>query len=216
MRGYVALSGREGAFGWIRENGRSGYLVSLNGLKAECEYTLDGKEKITTDARGAWQGEQAEMPVFAAEKSSGRVILCDEARITWEEAALQAAPKKSKTKPPKVIQTEEKVQYRTRLHAQGVDALPALKWPRGSESLRACFEKSKPVCVLPLPWRFAAVPGTKGQYLVGYLQKAGHIIKTAYAVRAKGGLLQPKGLQGYSYVRGEEGEGYWLLTQNVR
>lgn len=216
MRGYVALSGREGAFGWIRENGRNGCLVSLNGLKAECEYTLDGKEKIITDARGAWQGEQAEMPVFAAEKPSGRVILCDEARITWEEAALQAAPKKSKPKPPKVIQTEEKVQYRTRLHAQGVDALPALKWPRGSESLRACFEKSKPVRVLPLPWRFAAVPGTKGQYLVGYLQKAGRIIKTAYAVRAKGGLLQPKGLQGYSYVRGEAGEGYWLLTQNVR
>lgn len=216
MHGYVALSGREGAFGWIRENGRSGYLVSLNGLKAEYEYTLDGKEKITTDARGAWQGEQAEMPVFAAEKSSGRVILCDEARITWEEAALQAAPKKSKPAPPKVIQIEEKVQYRTRLHAQGVDALPVLQWPRGSESLRACFEKSKPVRVLPLPWRFAVVPGTKGQCLVGYLAKADCIIKTAYAVRAKGGLLQPKGLQGYSYVRSETGEGYWLLEKDVR
>lgn len=216
MRGYVALSGREGAFGWGRKNALGGYDLSLSGLKPESRYTLDDARAVLSDARGCWQGQTEKMPRFVAEMPSGRAVLCDEARMAWEEAMLLAAPKKSKPAPPKVIQIEEKVQYRTRLHAQGVDALPVLQWPRGSESLRACFEKSKPVRVLPLPWRFAVVPGTKGQCLVGYLAKADSIIKTAYAVRAKGGLLQPKGLQGYSYVRSETGEGYWLLEKDVR
>lgn len=221
MGGYAALCGRDGAFGWARESGPGSFSVSLSGLKAGQTYMLDGRREIVTDVRGAWQGDTEEAPAFAAEKATGYVILCDEGRMTWEEAALQAAPRRQKIAPrenteKEVVQKKEKVQYRTRLHGQSVDALPALQWPKGSEDLRACFEKGPPVCVLPLPWRFALVPGTKGQCLVGVLQKSGRIIKIAYAVRAKGGLLQPRGLQGYKYVRSESGEGYWLLEQSVR
>ena len=31
-----------------------------------------------------------------------------------------------------------------------------------------------------------------------------------------GGLLQPKGLHGYDYVRTDTGENYWMLIQNVK
>ncbi len=216
MRSYVALSGRGGAFGWGRKNTPGGYNLSLSGLKPESRYTLDNAREILTDARGCWQGETEEMPRFAAEIKGGCVVLCDEGRISWEEAALLVKPVKEKTAPTVSAPKEEKVIYRTRLNVQGVDALPALHWPKGSEEIRACFKKGLPVYVLPPPWRFTAVPGTKGQCFAGYLPKAGRIIKTACAVRAKGGLLQPKGLKGYSYVRAESGEGYWLLEKDFR
>lgn len=219
MRSYVALSGRGNAFGWARQNAQSGFEVSLGGLQPGQKYCLAGKGEITADTLGRWQGTAETAPVYVA-MTDGSVILCDESSLTWEEASLLAAPKRKASlqivsAAAEEIKTEEKVTYRTRLNLTPVDALPEIVWPKGCEKIRACFEKSRPVRVLPLPWRFAAVPGTKGQCLVGRLAQNGRIIKTAYAVRAKGGLLQPKGLQGYSYVRGEAGEGYWMLQQDV-
>lgn len=220
MRSYVALSGRENAFGWARLNTEDGFVVSLGGLRPGQKYCMAGKGEITADALGRWQGTAEIAPGYIA-TMDGSVILCDESSLTWEEASLLAAPKRKQ--PVKIasaaveeIKAEEKVIYRAGLNGTPVDALPALVWPKGCEKIRDCFEKGLPVRVLPLPWRFVAVPGTKGQCLVGRLVQNGCIIKTAYAVRAKGGLLQPKGLQGYDYIRGETGEGYWMLKQDVR
>lgn len=215
MRSYVALTGRDGAFGWGRKNALGGYDLSLSGLKPESRYTLDNAREILSDARGGWRGETQEMPRFVAQVPSGRVVLCDETRMAWEEAALIMRPGKEKKAPEVIVPKDDKVVYRTRLNTRGVDELPALQWPDGCADLRACFEKSQPAGVLP-PWRFAVVQGTKGQCLVGYLVKAGRIIKTAYAVRAKGGLIQPRGLQGYRYIRSETGEGFWLLEKDIR
>ena len=222
MRGYVALSGREGAFGWSKETAAGAFLTALGGLGRQETYTLSDGGSITTDDRGNWQGVRPEALRFVA--CCGRVILCDENQLSWEEAALLAQPKAEKPMPQQVQPAEKPVRvpekqsivYRARLHDAPVDALPAVHWPRGCEKLRAMLAQEKPVRVLPFPWRFAAVPGTNAQQLAGCLLENGCITKTAFAVRAKGGLLQPKGLHGYDYVRTDTGENYWMLIQNVK
>ena len=218
MRSYMALSGRDGAFGWSKAAGGDGYTVSFGGLKIGEVYTLPTGERITADENGRWQGRLSESPRYVAQ--GGQVILCDESSLTWEEAALLLRPAK-KVQPVKY--TEEKTEetpvdtvYRTRLNICPVDALPVIIWPKSLGKIRACFDKGQPRRVLPYPWRFVRVPGMQGEYLIGCLTENDRITKTAYAVRAKGGLLQPKGLQGYDYVRTDTGECYWMLLQDVR
>lgn len=217
MRGYMALSGREGAFGWSREDA-DGCITALGGLLPGGEYTLSSKERITADAQGRWQGRQRAALLFVSH--AGQVILCDESRITWQEAALLQQTEKMQTPTPAAEKEskaqQEPVQYRTRLHAQPVDALPQLRWLNGCEKLRACFLQEKPVRVLPYPWRFVQVRGMGGEGLAGCLTERGCITKTAAAVRARGGLLQPRGLKGYEYVKTDTGEAYWMLIQSVR
>lgn len=218
MRSYVALSGRDGAFGWSKAAGDGGFAAAFGGLTAGGTYTLPTGEHITADESGRWQGRLSDSPRYVAR--DGRVILCDENSLTWEEAALLLRPV-PKAQP--VSRAEEKkveaivnTVYRTRLNGCSVDALPEVVWPRSLEKIRACFAQGKPQRVLPYPWRFVRVLGMQGEYLIGCLTENDRITKTAYAVRAKGGLLQPKGLNGYDYVRTDTGECYWMLFQNVR
>lgn len=220
MRGHMALTGRNGAFGWGRCGSDGEYALTFSGLAAGKNYTLSSGENITADDKGMWHGKKKEMPQFVAE--DGKVILCDESSISWEEAALRIVPEKKKTVRPEArtekAKTTEKNSsiYRTHLNGEGVDALPRVVWPKGCGEIRACMEKGLPTRVLPYPWRFTVVPGTNGQCMVGRLMENGRITKTAAAVRAKGGLMQPKGLQGYDYVRTDTGEAYWMLIRSVR
>lgn len=220
MRGYVALNGRDGAFGWGRRGGDGEYALTFSGLASGKEYMLSSGETIMADSSGMWHGKRKEMPLFAA--ADGKVILCDESSFGWEEAALRIAPEKKKTAyqgtQAEIRKTSEKTitVYRTHLNGEGVDTLPAAAWPKGCEEIRICMEKSMPTRVLPYPWRFTIVPGTNGQCMVGRLLENGRITKTAAAVRAKGGLMQPKGLRGYDYVRTDTGEAYWMLIRSVR
>lgn len=213
MRGYVALSGRDGAFGWGRQREDGSYDVLIGGFNPESSLEWSDGTAFLADAHGEWRGVQEEMPRYV--RCGGRVVLCDESVISWEEAALL-----TKKQPPQIREVQakitEQVTYRTRANGRAVDELPDVQWPKGSEQIRNCFEKGRPAYVLPLPWRFAEVPGTRGACLVGRLMENGRIIKTAAAVRAKGGLLQPKALRGYSYVQSDRGEGYWMLIQPVR
>lgn len=219
MRSYVALSGRDGAFGWSKAAGGDGYTVAFGGLQAGETYTLPTGEHITADENGRWQGRLSDSPCYVARGS--RVILCDENSLTWEEAALLLRPVPKErvqmgSREEKTEETTERTVYRTRLNDSPIDALPAVAWPKSLNKIRACFEKGKPRRVLPYPWRFVRVPGMQGEYLIGCLTENERITKTAYAVRAKGGLLQPKGLNGYDYVRTDTGECYWMLLQDVR
>lgn len=220
MRGYVALSGRDGAFGWCKKTNDGGWLVSFGGLQAGERYSLSEDECITLDEKGCWQGRLLHAPRYAALR--GRVILWDENSISLEEAALLARPKEKKHEVHAVMQEEkteeakESVVYRTRLNQRSVAELPRLVWPKQLEKIKACFAQGIPVRVLSYPWRFVRVLGMQGEYLIGCLAENDRIVKTAYAVRAKGGLLQPKGLNGYDYVRTDAGENYWMLIQSVR
>ena len=213
MRSYAALSGRENAFGWGRRRGDGTYDISIGGLKAESKCEWDDGTPFIPDAHGSWRGVRAEIPRFV--RMEGRVILCDESVISWEEAALITYQPQS----PIVqvhAEAEKRIVYRARVQGHAVDELPTVHWPRGMEQIKGCFEKGKPAYVLPFPWRFVEIPGTRGACLVGRLIENGRITKTAAAVRARGGLLQPKALQGYSYVQSARGDGYWMLIQPVR
>ena len=220
MRRYVALNGRDGAFGWGRRGSDEEYTLTFSGLIAGKSYMLPEGESITADSGGMWHGKRKEMPLFIL--ADGKVILCDESSISWEEAALRLTPEKKKREPQEIrtesVKTNGKNQivYRTHLNGESVDALPLVVWPKGCGEIRACMEKGLPTRVLPYPWRFTVVPGTNGQCMVGRLLENGRITKTAAAVRAKGGLMQPKGLQGYDYVRTDTGEAYWMLIRSVR
>ena len=215
MRSYIALSGRDGAFGWGRETPDGVYELTFSGLQAGKEYLLPDGERIMANADGGWFGRKKAMPHYVT--CEGRLVLCDEQCISWEEAALLTVPEKpQKQSLPQIQKTEEqkgKTTFRTHLHGKGVDALPHILWPAGSEEIRRCMENGTPVYILPHPWRFVIVPGTKGQCAAGRYMQDGRITKTAAAVRARGGLIQPKGLQGYSYVPTQAGQAYWMLIR---
>ena len=225
MRSYVSLTGTGNAFGWGKRMPAGDWTVTMSGLIPQGKYLLAGKTEIAADASGRWAGRAESMPLYVALLPSGTVVLYDEERLTLEEAVLLARPERTQKTPEKPHKEQvtaspepartEKITYRTRLGAEAVDALPPLIWPTGKEKIQACFEKSKPVLVLPLPWRFAAVPGTRGMGCVGYYAAQGRVIKTAYAVRAKGGLFQPRELTGYQYIRGADGNGYWMLIEQA-
>lgn len=221
MRAYIGLTGRGEAFGWGKQNAQGEYAVTLGGLLPHTVYTLGSQGEFKTDGRGSIQTVTADMPLYIASAADGSVVLHDAEMLSYEEALMLAAPvKKTETKEimqPQLapVQETQPVIYRTRLHGVPVDALPHRMWPKGQEKLRTLMESGKPVGILPFPWRFTVIPGSGGMCFAGYAAKGGRVVKTAYAVRAKGGLMQPKALQGYRYIRSETGEGYWMYFQTV-
>ncbi|MBR5231193.1 MAG: hypothetical protein IKW00_02970 [Clostridia bacterium] len=219
MRTYIGLMGIGNAFGWGKRNAQGEYEVMLGGLRPHTVYTLGGEGQAESDGRGNIKTVIADMPLYIADEK-GDVALYDAEVISYEEVRILSAPK-AKIEVKEVQTTQmmpEKIPpvvYRTRLHISPVDALPRRIWPGGYEKLRTLMESGKPVRILPQPWRFTMIPGSGGICFAGYAAKHGRIVKTAYAVRAKGGLMQPKALQGYKYVRSEAGEGFWMYVQSV-
>lgn len=101
--------------------------------------------------------------------------------------------------------------------AEPVDALPSLVWPKGTEGIKPYFGMYPPIALFDAPlWRFVRVPGQgAGVCCVGYRAENDRVTQTVHAVRARGGLIPPKGLQGYRYQRGMDGQGYWTLWRRV-
>ena len=79
MRGYVALNGRDGAFGWGRRGGDGEYALTFSGLASGKEYMLSSGETIMADSSGMWHGKRKEMPLFAAAdgKVNGETVAGD-------------------------------------------------------------------------------------------------------------------------------------------
>lgn len=233
MRSYISYTGIGAAFGWGKRTAEGSICLTLGGLAPNETYALDGTTGISADSKGCWTGICGQAPMYITRMSVSGVALYDEARLTLEEARAILQPSRRlqkkedrKTETVKTAKKEEAVQttvdfeeepapYRPRSAEAPVDALVPLLWPDGTEKIRACFEENKPVSVLPLPWRFVAVPGTRETGFVGYCAAQGKVIRTAWAVRAKGGLFQPRALSGYRYVCGTDGTGYWMLIKAV-
>ena len=217
MRSYIGLTGRGDAFGWGKRNAQGEYEITLGGLSPRTVYALGSKERAESDSRGNIKRVVACMPLYVAD-GAGAVVLHDAGRLSYEEARMLALPAEAPVSAPAAAETAEtpsETLYRTRLHDAPVDALPKRVWPRGHEKLRALTESGKPAGILPYPWRFTVIPGSGGMCFAGYAAKHGRVVKTAYAVRARGGLMQPKALQGYRFIRSEAGENYWMYVQSV-
>lgn len=109
------------------------------------------------------------------------------------------------------------VRYRPLSDGEPVDRLPELFWPPEAQAIRPYFSAYLPFKLFDAPlWRFVRVPGQgNGVCCVGYRAQKDRVTQTVFAVRARGGLIPPKGLQGYRYQRGMDGAGYWTLWRNV-
>lgn len=90
-----------------------------------------------------------------------------------------------------------------------VDALPALRWPRGFESLKAYFDHAMPVALFPMPgWRFVQAAS---EWWIGIQPRDGRVRGVAYAYL---GDRAPDGAP-YRPVRGLDGRMYQVLWQEV-
>ena len=220
-RTYVALTGMQAAFGWIKRGANGTLRAVFGGLLPHTEYETHDHQTFTTDDLGGWSGElTGEMPLYAARKSDGRVALYDENKITVEEATIMARPRAGKV-PERVTaivieKPEEQTLYRTRLGGESVDALPALFWPPEAQNLQPYFEKYKPVRLLDEPlWRFVQVENPDRRCYVGYRAADDRVCELAWAVEARGALTPPKGLAGYRYTRCADGSACWLFKKSV-
>lgn len=94
-----------------------------------------------------------------------------------------------------------------------VDALPALQWPAGTESIRAWAAMYPPIAPLDAPgWRFVRAPSPLRQAAycaVGYLVRQDRVAAIAYAVPGTP-HRPPAPLPGYQYHKGRRGMGYWV------
>lgn len=233
---YLRLTGQDKAFGWQREE-----RVTLGGLRPRQEYLLlydGGKKELRADSQGAWSGRTpgSVLCVFRG----GQAILWNEARLTRAGAqalltaqrAQASAPKPAPTPapkpaPPPVVSEEPpvalekppeavEVHYRAPSDAPPVDALPELQWPRQAEQLLPYFRALKPCGLFAAPgWHTVETREAGLNCCFGYRVQGDRVTGLLYGVQARGGLTPPKGLQGYRYERASDGQGYWVLRQQV-
>lgn len=226
---YGRFTGEGGAFGWCLD-GR----ITLGGLPAHADLTLVGEREqipITTDAQGAWSGRMVhDVPLCVARES--RVLLYDESRIGAPAAAALVAvrreppvpreepvpreqpPAPSEPPPPPMEDTPVPAStvYRAPSKAPSVDALPSLAWPRQAEQLKPYFDTLPPIRLFDAPgWRFVRAREAGMNCCFGICSREDRVAEVLYGVRARGGMIPPKGLQGYSYRQALDGAGYWVL-----
>lgn len=210
---YVRLTGRNGAFGWQRE-GR----VTLGGLRPRQAYGLlcdGGAMDFQSDAQGAWsgQGKGAVICVFRG----GQAVLWNENRVNQAGSqslltARQAPPPMPPTPPSPERPKEKAITYRPISDAPPVDALPVLRWPDAAAQLRPYFDSLRPCGLFP-GWRTVRTREAGMPCCFGYHAQGDRVDGLLYGVQARGSMLPPKGLQGYSYERAADGQGYWVLRQ---
>jgi len=226
--GYTALTGLKDAFGWSRKGPSGDTEIVLGGLQKNTGYVINGTEKIETDDSGSWHGRlQGAVPAYVARQANGELALYNEEKLERQAAVLIARrqlAQKKRTQPENIIEHAAEVKpapdiapvsYRARLNGRPVDALPERQWPAETQKMRPYFEKNRPVCLLPLPWRFVSVEGMGAPCYIGYRTQENRVCEIAWAVQARGAMLPPKGLEGYRYTRGANGAAYWLLTKSV-
>ena len=234
---YTRMIGEGGAFGW-----HQGQALVLGGLEERREYLLlceTGTQPFTSDAGGSARVPlRYGAPLCVAVGT--HVVLYDGDRVSREAAtALVAArhsppprteptirqapisevpaavPEPPRPTPPDERAPAQPVPYRAPSDAPPVDALPALIWPAAAEQLRPYFEKNRPLRLLSAPgWRTVRVQQAGLPCCLGYRAEGDRVSAVLYAVRARGSMLPPKGLQGYRYERLADG-GYWVLRQRV-
>lgn len=91
------------------------------------------------------------------------------------------------------------------------DRLPPLRWPRGFEVLKPYFEKNLPRALFPMPgWRF--VQAAQGLW-VGVQREDGWVRRVAYACE---GRTPPAAIGAWRALRGQDGQWYQVLEQEVR
>ena len=233
----MRFSGAGPAFGW-----RSGNRITLGALTAGGEYLLvseGGEEAFRADARGAWTAQLrhgAPLCVMQGE----RAVLYDGERLTQASAAMLAAgrsappldgrgPLRQETPVPprpqapkerqknKEVRPEEKTAYRAPSGQPPVDALPVLQWPGAARQLASRFQNNRPVGLFDAPgWRMVQAKEAGMQCCFGYRAEGDRVAEVLYGVRARGGLVPPRGLRGYRYERALDGSGYWVLRQRIQ
>ena len=225
---YVRMSGTAGAFGW-----HQGQALVLGGLDERREYLLlgeTGEQRFVSDGQGGARVPLAcGAPLCVAEGE--RVILYDPGRVDREAAAALVASRRApvperRAEPPAAIAQEEMLEeeeppvaeavaYRAPSQEPPVDRLPELIWPEGAAQLRPYFEKHTPLRLLDAPgWRTVQVREGSVLYCLGRHVLSDRVDEVMYALRARGSMIPPKGLQGYRYERLADG-GYWVLRQKV-
>lgn len=238
---YVRLTGEQGAFGWqCMQDGL--WQATLGGCgERPCLLIGDkGEKRIACDVSGAWRGNsECGRIVCVAALPEGEALLYDVQRLSRQEARVlcrersrpkvakplqEAKPVEDKAenapqqeKPCENAQAlQEEITYRAPSTAAPVDALPALQWLEKIDNLRAYFEKNRPIRLFDWPqWRMIRWQNMGGApCYVGVRIGEERILAVMYAVKARGGLLPPKGLAGYRYQHGQDG-GYWTLVQTL-
>ena len=232
---YTRFAGQGDAFGWY-----DGRRITLGGLRPDTDYRLIcGQERhdIHSDARGAWSGQLLhDVPLCLARGE--HPVLWDEARITAAQAALltrkretppptekEPAPEPAEPEPepaPEPEPTPERepeaapVIYRPASSGIPVDALPALQWPEGAAQLKQIFRENRPARLFDLPgFRTVRCREAGVDCCFGFRARDDRVCEVLYGVRARGGMVPPRGLQGYRYQRALDGSGYWVLRQLV-
>lgn len=201
-----------------------------------------GERSVSCDASGTWRGDSGCGRILCvAALPEGEVLLYDVQRLSRQEARVlcRERSRPQPAKPPqdaktpqdkttdtpdqeqqmqddgqKMQQSDQPIRYRTPAQTTPVDALPALQWPDRIGNLRAYFEKNRPIRLFDWPqWRMIRWQNIGGApCYVGVRIGEERISAVMYAVKARGGLLPPKGLSGYRYQQGQDG-GYWTLVQ---
>ena len=226
---YTRFSGVGTAFGW-----RADARITLGGLRPDTDYALVCEREsypIHTDAQGAWSGQVLhDVPLCVA--LADRPVLYDESRVNAVSAAAlltaRKAPAEQETAREAICEAEimpeaeqdektaEVIVYRQPTDQEPVDRLPALHWPKGAESLRPYFADHLPVRLMAdLSWRTVRVREGGMSCCFGYRAVNDRVSEVLYGVRARGGMVPPRGLQGYMYERMLDGGGYWVLRQRV-
>lgn len=102
--------------------------------------------------------------------------------------------------------------------AAPVDRLRPLRWPIRWQQLAHYFEQYPPFAPFDLPgWRFVRVPMARGgSFAVGRLCQEDRVQRVAYAVPGQRNQPPPKEFARYRWHPGRDGQGYWVLWQQVK
>ena len=78
------------------------------------------------------------------------------------------------------------------------------------------MENNRPAAVFAdRAWRTVRVREAGMPCCFGIRVRDDRVCGMLYAVRARGGMIPPKGLTGYRYEQALDGAGYWVLRQEL-
>jgi len=215
--------------------------MTVGGLSPATACWAVGEEEMIsfeTDGQGCWNGPlPCGIPLCIVQQ--GKPVLFDGSRTDREGAAqlyqYRIRPPQRQPEPPENAKPEKAAEeteqaeatadsripetpaaYRKPADTPPVDALPELAWPEGTEQLKPYFKKHRPLRLFNSPgWRTVRVQEAGAVYCFGYFARNDRITEVMYGMQARGGMIPPKGLQGYRYERALDGSGYWVLRQRV-
>ncbi len=145
--------------------------------------------------------------------------------VSREPVSRRPASREPVAQPPRAAQaapapdpaTASLPTYRRRKNDIPADSLPALSWPTQWKELAQHFESRMPIAPFWAPgWRFVRIPMARaGSFVLGRHWKDGQVNRIAYAVPGVKNQPPPKELARYRWQQGRDGQGYWVLWQEV-